>query len=81
MKLKCLKHVTKVIKNCTVISETRKIRKKFKGTWKSGVHYELVDEVSKGNKIRVIVEKIGTGKPKFLSIMRHDKKIKIKKRP
>ncbi len=81
MKLMCLNHVVKVVKDCTVVSETRKIRKKVKGVWKDGIHYELVSEVSRGNKIRVIVEKIGTGKHKFLSIMRHDRKKKTKKRP
>lgn len=81
MKLMCLTHAPEVIKKCTVISKTRKMQRKIKGVWKSGVHYELVYEVSKGNKIRVIVEKIGTGKYRFLSVMRHGRKNKTKKHP
>lgn len=80
MKLQCLTHAPLVIKKCTVISEIRQIERNIKGKKKSGVHYELVHEVSPGEKIRVIVEKMGTGKYRFLSVMRHGRKLKNKKR-
>ena len=47
-----------------------------KGKQKSIVQYELTHMVSKNKTIRVIVEKIGLGKIKFLSVMPHDKKSK-----
>lgn len=78
LKLMCLTHAPDVIKNCTIITETRKIRRKLKGKWKEGVRYELVHEIVAGKKIRVIVERLGTGKHKFLSVMPHDKKSKNK---
>ena len=82
LKLRCLTYAPIVIQKCALVSETRQIQKRIKGKLKSGVHYELAYEVSKGINIRVIVEKIGTGKHKFLSVMRHDhpKKLKNKKR-
>ncbi len=52
-----------------------------KGKLKEGIHYELVHEVQPGVKIRVIVEKIGMGKYKFLSVMNHARKKRTKKRP
>ncbi len=76
MKLQCLTYAPQVIKECLTISETRKIEKRIKNKLKSGFHYELVSEVCKDKKIRVIVEKIGTGKHKFLSVMPHDRKSK-----
>lgn len=80
MKLKCLKFAPRVIKNCTEISSTRHTNKWIKGKEKQGRHYELVYEVYKGKRIRVIVEKIGTGRCRFLSVMPHDKHSKPKKR-
>lgn len=77
MKLQCLPHAPEVIKKCTVITDTRKMRRKIKGKWKSGVRYELVHEVKKDIKIRVVVEKIGTGKHNFWSIMPHSNKSKM----
>lgn len=71
MKLQCLKHAPLVIEKCSLVSETRSIERKIKGKKKSGIHYELIYEVTSGEKIRVIVEKIGTGKHKFLSVMRY----------
>lgn len=81
MKLQCLTHAPLVIQKCTLVSETRQIVKNVKGKRKSGVHHELIYEVTAEEKIRVIVEKIGTGKNKFLSVMRHNKKSKNKKHP
>lgn len=79
MKLQCLIHAPLVIQKCMLISETRAIERNVKGKRKSGLHYELVYEVTPGEKIRVIVEKIGTGKHKFLSVMRHGRRVKNKK--
>lgn len=76
MKLKCLPHAPDVIRNCSLISETRQIQRRIKNKLKNGIHYELVYEVILGKKIRVIVEKIGSGKFKFRSIMPHDNKSK-----
>ncbi|MBI3558850.1 hypothetical protein HY085_00470 [Candidatus Gottesmanbacteria bacterium] len=68
LKLQCLTLAPEVIKKCVLISETRQTEK--------AVHYELVHEVSKNKKIRVIIEKIGSGKYRFLSVMFHDRKSK-----
>ena len=76
MKLHCLTHAPDVIKNCALVSETRKIQKKIDGKLRSGVHYELIHEACPGKKIRVIIEKIGTGKHRFLSVMPHKQKVK-----
>ena len=81
MKLRCLTHAPLVIQKCAFVSETRLIVKNVKGKRKSGVHFELVYEVSPGERIRVVVEKIGTGKHKFLSVMRHGRRVKNKKHP
>ena len=78
MKLACLTHAPLVIQKCTFISETRLIERIVKKKRKSGIHYGLVYEVSPRVKIRVIVEKIGTGKHKFLSVMRHSHNRKSK---
>lgn len=76
MKLKCLSDAPQVISKCQIITDTRKIQRKIKGIFKTVTRYELVHEVKKNIEIRVIVEKIGSGKFKFLSIMPHNKKSK-----
>lgn len=81
MKLLCLEHVVEVVSKSTRISEARVVRRKIKNVWKETVCYELVYEVSPKKKVRVIIEKIGTGKFRFRSIMPHDKRSKTKKRP
>lgn len=75
MKLMCLHHAPAIIKNCTEFV-SRKAKRKIKGVWKEVVRYSLVYEVSKGVKMRAVVERVGTGKCVFLSIMPHDKKSK-----
>lgn len=80
LKLSCLTHAPDVIKKCGQITETRKFKKNVKNKLKDTIHYELVHEVSVGKEMRVIVEKVGTGKHKFLSVMPH-RKHKTKKRP
>lgn len=71
MKLKLLKNAPKIIKNATKLI-TRPVSKTVKGKIKPTIQYGLVCEVEKGIKMRVIVERIGDGKHKFLSIMLHD---------
>jgi hypothetical protein len=75
----CLNHATEVIRKCNTVSETRQIEQKIKGKIKSGVRHELACEVQKGVEIRVIIEKIGTGNPHFLSVMPHNNKSKPSK--
>lgn len=76
MKLMCLPFVPDVIKNCPQIS-TRKVTRVVKGKKKQGIHYQLVHEIKPKVKIRVVIERLGTGKYRFLSVMPHDKKSKI----
>ncbi|KKP86223.1 MAG: hypothetical protein UR89_C0029G0008 [Candidatus Roizmanbacteria bacterium GW2011_GWA2_35_8] len=76
LKLINLQYAPDVIKKASLISETRKVKRRVKNKLKDAIHYELVYEVNLGKKIRVIVEKIGSGKPKFRSIMPHNKKSK-----
>lgn len=76
-KLMCLEHAPEIITNATEINSTRIVRRKDdKGKWKKTVQYSLVGTCD-GDRIRVIVEKVGQGEVQehqFLSIMRHDKK-------
>lgn len=77
MKLKCLTHVPKVVKECSQEVTVRPVRRKIKRKWKNCTHYELVHEVKRGAKIRVIIEKIGTiGNYHFRSVMPNDNKSK-----
>lgn len=78
MKLMCLNYVVEVVEKCKKISKTRMGSKKIRGKWKKIIYYELVYEIKKDIKIRVIVVKISNGKLKFRSIMPHDKKSKLK---
>lgn len=81
MKLKCLNHATTVLVKCDAISKTRQVEVKIKGKTKKVIWHELVCEIQQGVIIRVIVEKVGTGKLKFKSIMPHKNSSKPKKRP
>ncbi len=76
LKLKCLSMVPEVVKNCSKKANIRKMRRKVKGKWKNGFHFELVHEIKKGASVRVIVERIGTGRYKFWSVMPHNNKSK-----
>jgi hypothetical protein len=67
MKLKYLPHVKAVLKYSTLIDDRRKNRKKVKGKWKDVIQTEIIHEI-KGTKISVIVEKVGDGNSKFLSV-------------
>ena len=67
MKLMRLQHAKTVLKYSTYVDEKRKNRKKVKGKWKKVIQTEVVYEI-KGEKISVIVEKVGKGHSKFLSV-------------
>lgn len=75
----CLSHAPEVVRKSTQIVEVRSITKKIKGIEKQVVHYELAHVVKVKEDLRVIVERIGAGKYKFLSIMPKGKR--NKKRP
>lgn len=76
MKLKCLIHASKVISKCSKKAAIRQFKRKVKGKWKKGLHFEMIHEVKKDAYVRVIIEKIGTGHHRFLSVMPHDNKSK-----
>lgn len=76
MKLHCLRHAPVVLRNSFILADTRTFKFRVKGKMKTTVHYALVHEVEKGKEIRVIVERFGRGKYKFLSVMPHNKKSK-----
>lgn len=67
MKLKNLTHVKAVLKYSTQIDDRRINRKKVKDKWKDVIQTEIVHEL-KGIKVSVIVEKVGEGNTKFLSV-------------
>jgi len=75
MKLMCLKHAPSVVMNADKV-EARENTRKVKGKFKNVIQYELVYEVHKDAKMRVVVEKQGKGKLKFRSIMPHNNKSK-----
>ncbi len=80
LKLCCLDYAKEVIEKCVVISQTRVINRKIKGVEKTVTRYGLVHQISDGRRIRVILERIGDGKLKFLSVMPHDKSSKKPKK-
>lgn len=67
LKLMYLRHAKTVLKYSILIEEKRKNRKKVKGKWKDVLQTEIIYEI-KGEKISVIVERVGNGNVKFLSI-------------
>ena len=77
LKLSCLAHVPKAIEQCQTILSVRKLKKKIRGKYKKVAHYGLIGKIKRDLTIRVIVEKVGRGKCKFLSVMPHDKKTRI----
>lgn len=80
MKLMCLSYTVKVISKCKTASETRQYIRLVRGKKKTATSHELVYEIEEGKMIRVIVERVGTGKLKFLSVMPHKNSSKPKKR-
>jgi len=76
LKLIFLSYVVRVIKNCSEVAETRKVKRKMWGKYKKILWYKLVYEVSPGVRVSVIIEKIGNGKCRFKSVMPSDKKSK-----
>lgn len=81
MKLKHLAYVPDVIRKCTKVNAIRKVKKMVKGVEKDTTQYELVHEFTKVKSVRVIIEKVGDGKHKFLSVMPHNATSKSKKHP
>src|SRR3569833_451342 len=67
LKLMHLGYAPEIIKNCERISQVRPVRKYVKGRWKNGKLYELACDVEVG-KVAVIIEKLGEGNYKFLSV-------------
>lgn len=67
MKLMYLNDVPAILKYSEQIDERRKTRKKVKNKWKNVIQTEVV-HIIKGKKISVIVEKVGDGATKFLSV-------------
>lgn len=72
LKLKCLPDVKAVLKYSTLIDERRKTHKKVKGIWKDVIQTEVIHEIN-GKRISVIVEKVGEGNSKFLSVFPPEK--------
>ena len=84
MKLMCLEHAPAVIANCSLVTQIRSSTRIIKGRKKQVLQYELTHKVRQNVEIRVIIEQVGQGKHKFVSIMPHNKKSKkssTKKRP
>lgn len=80
LKLMCLKYVPEVVENSTQV-QMRRITVTLKGKPKQAIHYELVHKVVSGEEIRVVIEKVGSGKHRFLSVMPHvSRRNKTKKR-
>lgn len=77
LKLKCLSYAPEVITKCSKKANIREVKRKIKGIWKKTFQYELVYEVMPKAKVRIIVEKIGTGHHSFRSVMPHDNKSKL----
>ena len=67
LKLMHLNNVKAVLTYSTMVKEVRTVRKNVKGKWKDAVLSEVVHEI-KGTEISVIVEKVGLGNHKFLSV-------------
>lgn len=67
MKLMHLNNVKAVLKYSVLVDERRMVRKKVKGNWKNVIQSEVVHEIN-GDKISVVIEKVGEGNSKFLSV-------------
>jgi hypothetical protein len=68
LKLQLLAYAPDIVRKCAKVGEIRKAKKLFKGIEKEVIHSELIHDFGKGIKVAVIVEKVGTGKLKFLSV-------------
>lgn len=80
LKLINLKYVPEILKTSKHIAEVRVIQRKIKKVFKKAICYEVVG-MCDGKKLGIIVERIGTGKFKFKSIMTYYKRRKTKKLP
>lgn len=79
MKLEYVVFAPQVVKNAREVSTTRRFVKRFRGIDKTVIQYSLVYRVQADKKARVVVEKAGNGKIKFLSIMPNRKDSRHKK--
>ena len=76
----CLPHAPRVIRESKEF-KARNTTKEIKGKKKSVIQYGLVSEIAKDTEMRVVLEKIGTGKVEFVSVMPNNKRSRNKKRP
>jgi len=67
LKLVNLNNVKTVLTHSVLVKEVRTVKKNVKGKYKDAVLSEVVCNV-KGSEISVIVEKVGLGNHKFLSV-------------
>lgn len=74
LKLTYLKYVPKALQNCEKICEVRCMEIKVKNKIKKCFQYELYYEKSPKIKLGVLIQRIGTGKYAFLSIIPYRKK-------
>lgn len=82
LKLMHLQYAPYIIKNCSKVDEIRPCRKKVKDKWKDGLQYELSCEIEAIGKVSIVIEKIGNGNHKFLSVFpKYSKTKRNKKRP
>jgi hypothetical protein len=74
LKLKCLDYVPEVISKCKGMTDVRNYEEEKDGKIRKYTHYELKCNVrskdKKRYKIQVIIERLGTGKYKFKSVMK-----------
>lgn len=69
LKLMCVTHAPDIIRDCTLIVETRQVKIPIKGKQKLVTTYELIDGKKRNANVAVIVWKIGsTGKYRFRSV-------------
>jgi hypothetical protein len=70
LKLSCLIHVPDVIKDCKGIAAEKITKEKVKEKVKEIREVALVSENKQKEKIKVIIQKVGSGKYTFRSVMR-----------
>lgn len=76
LKLKSFPYVRRVVERCKKVSEVRKVNRVIKGSIKEVTQFELIHEAIPQTKIRVVIEKIGSGKYVFRSVMPNSNKDK-----
>lgn len=79
MKLMCLDYAPTVISQSKTIRSVRVIKKTIESKQKDITLFAISYEIAEGKSIRVILERLGSGKLHFLSIMPDSKRSKHKK--